>query len=108
MLPIMNGKYFKRKAAVDRLLDDYTAEITTLDSRPDSQDGGDVLRLDQDDLETVVPKETGKQVRILKGRYRGKRATVLTLDKHKYRASLELSDGTVLDRVDYEDFSKLA
>jgi DNA/RNA-binding protein KIN17 len=85
-----------------------TARVTVLDSGPDKRDGGDVLELDQDDLETVVPKQTGKRVRILRGRYRGKRATVMELDKNKYRAVLELSDGTRLDRVDYDDFSKLA
>jgi DNA/RNA-binding protein KIN17 len=107
---LRDGRYFKRKAAVDELLDDNqtTARVTVLDSGPDKRDGGDVLELDQDDLETVVPKQTGKRVRILRGRYRGKRATVMELDKNKYRAVLELSDGTRLDRVDYDDFSKLA
>jgi DNA/RNA-binding protein KIN17 len=107
---LRDGRYFKRKAAVDELVDDNqtTARVTVLDSGPDKRDGGDVLELDQDDLETVVPKQTGKRVRILRGRYRGKRATVMELDKNKYRAVLELSDGTRLDRVDYDDFSKLA
>jgi DNA/RNA-binding protein KIN17 len=105
-----DGIYFKRKAAVDELVNDTgtTARVTVLDSSPNDRDGGDVLELDQDDLETVVPKQTGKRVRILRGQYRGKRATVVELDKHKYRAVLELSDGTTLDRVDYDDFSKLA
>jgi hypothetical protein len=47
----------------------------------DTQDGGDILQLDQDDLETVVPKETGKKVWILDGRYRGGKATLVALDK---------------------------
>jgi DNA/RNA-binding protein KIN17 len=107
---LADGIYFKRKAAVDDLVNKSgtTARVTVLGSSPDQRDGGDVLELDQDDLETVVPKQTGKRVRILRGQYRGKRATVVELDKHKYRAVLELSDGTTLDRVDYEDFSKLA
>jgi DNA/RNA-binding protein KIN17 len=111
-----DGIYFKRKAAVDELVNQSgtTARVTVLDSSPNQRDGGggggggDVLELDQDDLETVVPKQTGKRVRILRGQYRGKRATVVELDKRKYRAVLELSDGTILDRFDYDDFSKLA
>jgi DNA/RNA-binding protein KIN17 len=105
---LAGGNYYKRKAVVDRVLDDkFTAEVEVLDSGPEERDGGDILRLDQDDLETVVPKE-GKKVRILKGRLRGERAKVVSLDKKKYLAVLELEDGTVLERVDYEDFSKLA
>jgi DNA/RNA-binding protein KIN17 len=111
-----DGMYFKCKAAVDELVNDgtgTTARVTVLDSGGRGQHThgpgiGDVLELDQDDLETVVPKQTGKRVRILRGRYRGKRATVVELDKNKYRAVLELSDGTRLDRVDYDDFSKVA
>jgi DNA/RNA-binding protein KIN17 len=105
---LAGGRYYKRKAVVDRVLDDkFTAEVEVLDSCPDERDGGDILRLDQDDLETVVPKE-GKKVRILKGRFRGERAKVVSLDKKTYQAVLKLEDGTVLERVDYEDFSKLA
>lgn len=105
---LAGGKYYKRKAIVDRVMDDkFTAEVEVLDSGPDVRDGGDVLRLDQEDLETVVPKE-GKSVRVVNGRWRGKRATLLSVDKKKYRATLELEDGTRLERVDYEDFSKVA
>mmetsp|Transcript_26581 Transcript_26581/g.64805 ORF Transcript_26581/g.64805 Transcript_26581/m.64805 type:complete len:428 (+) Transcript_26581:91-1374(+) len=56
-----DGKYFKRKAVVDRVIDKYAAQIEILDSNRDSHDGGAVLQLDQDDLETVIPKQTGKK-----------------------------------------------
>jgi len=105
---LANGKYFKRKAAVDRLLDRYTAEVTVLDSDEDNNDGGDVLRLDQDDLETVVPKQTGKKVLLLRGKYRGQTAKIVQLDKNKYRAMLELANGKILERVNYDDISKVA
>lgn len=105
---LANGKYFKRKAVIERVLEDkFTAEVEVLDSRPDERDGGDILRLDQDDLETVIPKE-GKKVRILNGKGRGKKARVLKLFKERCKAELELEDGTILDLVDYEDFSKMA
>jgi DNA/RNA-binding protein KIN17 len=105
---LANGKYLNRKAVVERVLDDkFTAEVEVLDSGPYVQDGGDVIRLDQDDLETVIPKE-GKKVRILNGEGRGKSATVVALDKGRERAKLELDDGTILGGVAYADISKMA
>jgi DNA/RNA-binding protein KIN17 len=105
---LANGKYYNRKAVIERVLDDkFTAEVEVLDSGPDVRDGGDVIRLDQEDLETVIPKE-GKKVRILNGGGRGKSATVVSLDKDRERAKLELDDGTILGRVDYHDISKMA
>jgi DNA/RNA-binding protein KIN17 len=119
---LANGKYFKRKGIVDRVMDDkYSAEVEILDSGPDVRDGGDMLRLDQEDLETVIPKE-GKRVRILnnipknkieKGGgwspLRGQKAIVVSLNKKKCYATLELEDiGVQVERVPYEDFSKLA
>ena len=105
---LTGGKYFKRKAVVDRVLDDkFTAEVEVLDSGPHERDGGDVLRLDQDDLETVVPK-VGKWVRILNGPGRSKKARVVSLNADRQLAVLELEDGTFLKSVGYEDFSKVA
>eukprot|EP00540_Astrosyne_radiata_P014418 CAMPEP_0116844090 /NCGR_PEP_ID=MMETSP0418-20121206/12469_1 /TAXON_ID=1158023 /ORGANISM="Astrosyne radiata, Strain 13vi08-1A" /LENGTH=190 /DNA_ID=CAMNT_0004474953 /DNA_START=75 /DNA_END=647 /DNA_ORIENTATION=+ len=110
---LSDGRYFGRKAAVDRLVDKYTAEVEVLDSGPDTRDGGDILRLDQDDLETVVPKAAGKPVRILNGRGRGKRAVVVSLDPKERRATLEVATDQeqsplILKHVDYADFSKEA
>lgn len=105
---LAGGNYFKRKAIVDKVLDDkFTAEVEVLDSGPKERDGGDVLRLDQDDLETVIAKE-GKSVRVLNGPGRGKKAKVIALNPDRYKATLKLDDGTVLEKVRYEDFSKLA
>ena len=105
---LADGKYFKRKGVIERVLDDkFTAEIEVLDSGPDARDGGDILLLDQDDLETVVPKE-GKAVWIVNGRARGKKAKVVSLDKERCKATLKLDDGAILERVDYDDFSKMA
>lgn len=104
---LADGAYYKRKGVVDRVLKDkFTAEIEVLDSRQGEGDGGDILRLDQDDLETVIPKE-GKQVKILNGEGRGEMAWVISLNPKRYKATLKLEDGSLLERVDYEDFSKL-
>jgi DNA/RNA-binding protein KIN17 len=78
---------------VDRVLKDneFCAEVELLESSPYQQDGGEILRLDQNDLETVVPKE-GKKVRILKGEYRGEIAKLVSADKKLFRATLKLVD----------------
>jgi DNA/RNA-binding protein KIN17 len=105
-----NGKYFRRKGVVDRVLKDnkFCAEVELLESSPDQRDGGEILLLDQNDLETVVPKE-GKKVRVLKGEYRGEKARLVSADKKRCQATLKLvDDGTVLEKVDFECFSQLA
>lgn len=103
-----NGRYLNRKAVVEKVLEDkYTAEVEVLDSGPDVEDGGDLLRLDQDDLETVIPR-IGKAVRILYGRGRGQRAQLLSTDKGRGEASVELEDGSIVEKVLFSDISKIA
>lgn len=103
---VADGIYFLCKAAVDKVVDGFTAEVTVMDDN--KKVDGDVLRLDQEDLETVVPKRVDEKVRIVRGKHRGEKAVVIELDKKKCRAILELKDRTILNRVDYDDFSKLA
>jgi DNA/RNA-binding protein KIN17 len=105
---LSNGQYYKRKAIVDKVIDKYEAEVEVLESSRKANDGGDILRLDQDDLETVIPKELGEKVRILVGKHRGKKARVLSLNKMDYQAELRLSDDDRVVTLNYEDFSKLA
>ena len=105
---LAGGEYYKRKAVVDKVIDKYQAEVEVLESSRKARDGGDVLRIDQDDLETVVPKEPGEKVRIVNGRHRGKKARVERLDKQNYRAELRLVEDDRTVTLDYEDFSKLA
>ena len=103
---VAKGKYYKRKAIINQVFQKYTAEIEILDSGPDVTDGGDTIEIDQSNLETVVPKE-GKKVKILNGRGRGILATLLSADHDKCRGELELvDDGTIVKKVDFDDFSK--
>jgi DNA/RNA-binding protein KIN17 len=103
---VAKGKYYKRKGVINRVYDKFTAEVEILDSAPGKRDGGKILEIDQDRLETVVPKE-GKKVMLLSGKNRGFLAELLSADKEKYRATLKmLDDGKVLKKVDFEDFSK--
>ena len=110
---LANGRYYRRKAVVDKVIDEYTAQVTVMggeDNRDEDRDiAGDVLRLDQDDLETVAPKKhLDQKVRMVRGEYRGRKALTVALDRKNYRASLKLKDGTVLERVDFDDFSLVA
>jgi DNA/RNA-binding protein KIN17 len=106
---LADGKYFRQKAIVKKVIDKYMAEVEVLNSGPDRCDGGDILRLDQDDLETVIPKEAGNKVRVLNGKYRREKAQVEALDKVSCLATLcLLDDDRILQRVPYEDFSQLA
>lgn len=106
---LSDGQYYKRKAIVDKVIDKYEAEVEVLESSRRTNDGGgDLLRLDQDDLETVVPKELGEKVRILVGKYRGRKARVVRLNKAEYMAELRLTDDDKVITLNYEDFSMLA
>jgi hypothetical protein len=49
-------------AIVDKVIDKYVAEVEVMESRPKAKDSADILRIDQDNLETVVPKEIGEKV----------------------------------------------
>lgn len=103
---VSKGKYYKRKAIVNKVYKKFTAEVEILDSGPDERDGGDILEVDQEHLETVVPKE-GKKVKVLNGIGRGELAILLSADHDKCRGKLELvEDGTILRKVDFDDFSK--
>ena len=102
------GKYFRRKAVVDRVISSHTAELTVLEPKENQGDEitGDILQMDQDDLETVVPKQMGVKVRILRGKYRGKKAKLKQMDKQSYTAQLKVDD-TYLDGVDFADFAQI-
>ena len=140
------GRYFRRKAYVDRVIlpdndndnkdsskqqqSQPLAELTLLrDSNQDDDEKDDVivLRLAQDCLETVVPKQADtlmttssnsssknkhkqskSRVRILVGPYRGKKAVVVALNKPNYQGRLQLDNGTILESMPFEHFALLA
>ncbi|CAM9867424.1 unnamed protein product [Scytosiphon promiscuus] len=97
------GKYYKKKARLRKVVERYVGEVKMLES-------GDRLRVDQDDLETVIPA-VGGEVLVVNGRCRGERGTLLSLDTDAFAASVRITSdgpnlGTVLDKVEYEDFCK--
>ncbi|KAL6980525.1 DNA/RNA-binding protein kin17 [Sarracenia purpurea var. burkii] len=97
-----NG-YYKQKGIVRKVIDKYVGEIEMLDSKH-------VLRVDQEELETVIP-QIGGLVRIVNGAYRGSQAKLLAVDTDKFCARVQIEkgiyDGRVLQAVEYEDFCKV-
>lgn len=99
---LLEHGYYKEKGLVLAVLDDYIAEIEMLKS-------GDIIRVDQEELETVIP-QPGGQVLVLAGKYRGKHGVLLEIDTKAYAAYVRLKDGTQTEddlKLEYEEFSKL-
>jgi DNA/RNA-binding protein KIN17 len=93
--------YYKKKGVVLRVIDKYVAEVEMSDS-------GDVLQVDQAELETVVP-QPGGSVLVLNGPHRGTKGTLQGIDTKRFQAEVKLRGGRDDGRVvwlDYEDFSK--
>lgn len=93
--------YYKGKGVVEKVLKHYVAQISMLD-------GGDVLQIDQAELETVLPQEGGSVV-VLRDPHRGSKAVMMGIDTAAYKAKVRLRDGkeAVLS-VPYEDVCKLS
>ncbi|KAL1520526.1 hypothetical protein AB1Y20_022103 [Prymnesium parvum] len=97
---LLGGKYYKVKGVVEKVVDKYTAHVRM------SSDGA-LVKLDQDDLETVVP-QVGSSVLLVNGRHRGEVAKLMSIDQDKFCVSVKLDNGRVLDGVEYEDVCKIA
>ncbi|MCL7038466.1 hypothetical protein MKW94_025570 [Papaver nudicaule] len=96
--------YYKQKAKVVKVIEKYVGELQMLDTKH-------VLRVDQEELETVIP-QIGGLVKIVNGAYRGSNARLLKVDTDKFSAKVQIEkgiyDGRVLQAVDYEDICKIA
>ncbi|XP_030503321.2 KIN17-like protein [Cannabis sativa] len=95
--------YYKQKGVVRKIIDKYVGEIEMLDSKH-------VLRIDQEELETVIP-QIGGLIRVVNGAYRGSNARLLAVDTDKFCAKVQIEkgvyDGRVLKAVEYEDICKI-
>ncbi|CAH8340050.1 unnamed protein product [Eruca vesicaria subsp. sativa] len=96
--------YYKQKGVVREVIDSYVGEIEMLDSKH-------VLRVDQEELETVLP-QIGGLVKIVNGAYRGSNAKLLNVDTEKFCAKVQIEkgvyEGRVIKSIEYEDICKLA
>ncbi|XP_004344284.1 KIN protein [Capsaspora owczarzaki ATCC 30864] len=98
---LSNGQYYKQKGIVVAVSNKFVADVQVLDS-------DDVLRLDQEHLETVLPA-LDQSVYIVNGQYRGGIARMLELIPDKYRARVRIESGSNSGRTieaDYEDVCK--
>ncbi len=90
---------FWSQGEVTRVIDKYVGEITMLGS-------GDVVRVDQAQLETVIPS-VGGSVLVVNGPLRGKKGTLLDIDTARFQAKVATADGKEV-WMEYEDICKLA
>jgi DNA/RNA-binding protein KIN17 len=83
---------------------DYIAELKVSDT-------GDILKIDQSELETVLPA-LDRPVKVVNGSYRGQEAQLIELVTQDFCATIKLLTGprrgTTVSRVPYEDICKLA
>ncbi|KAK1591965.1 hypothetical protein Q3G72_016795 [Acer saccharum] len=102
--PLAEKGYYKQKGVVRKVIDKYVGEIEMLDNKH-------VLRVDQDELETVIP-QIGGLVKIVNGAYRSSNARLMGVNTDKFCAKVKIEkgvyDGRVLNAIDYEDICKLA
>ncbi|KAL4857126.1 KIN17-like protein [Chlorella vulgaris] len=94
-------EYYKKKGVVLRVLDKYRGEIEMTDS-------GDVLQVDQKELETVVP-QPGGAVLVVNGLYRGAKGSLVGIDTKRFQAEVKLRGGAHDGQtvwLEYEDFSR--
>lgn len=98
---LAHGRFYKKKGVVLDVQDEFVAKIRMYDDKKT------VIRIDQDDLETVIPALRGT-VLILRGRGRGRVATLVEIDQGRYKAVVRIADGNggVLHK-EYEDVCKL-
>ena len=99
----LGDTFYKQKAVVQEVIDKYRAKVKFLDT-------GDKVKVDQAHLETVIPA-LDKPILVVNGAYRGCEAILKKLDERNYCVTIEISKGPlkgrVLDKVQYEDISKL-
>jgi DNA/RNA-binding protein KIN17 len=97
--------YYKQKGTVLRVIDSYIAEIEMSGS-------GDIVRVDQAELETVIP-QPGGAVLVVAEPMKGCTGTRVAIDEKAFAAEIEVvvdknnKDKTTVVKLEYEDFSKL-
>ena len=98
-----DGRFYKGKAVVVEVTGDGFVGVLRM------LDGGTILKVDQADLQTVVPRHGGMAC-FVRGPHRGTRAELTDIDVAAFNASLRLIDsgGAIVRGVEYEDFSRLA
>lgn len=97
-----NGKYYKQKGVVEEVLGGGVALIKMIDMN-------DKLKMDQSQLETVIPNIGGK-IMIVNGMYQGSTGILTAINEAKYSVQIKITSGDNEGRVtweEYEDVSKI-
>ena len=99
----LGEKYYKQKAEIIEVVNKFKAIVKLI------QDGGSKIQVDQNQIETVIPA-LGKQVIVLRGKYKSEKAILDSLDMENFSAKLKLCDnnnGLAAVSLPYEHFSKM-
>lgn len=103
---IGKGQYYNKKGLVLNVIDKYVAEIK-IDS---DNDVNVIVRIDQAELETVIPK-VGGDVMVLKGDFSGEVGTLLQINVEEYNATITLNKIFESNKkvvvLEYDYFSKI-
>mmetsp|Transcript_13417 Transcript_13417/g.14870 ORF Transcript_13417/g.14870 Transcript_13417/m.14870 type:complete len:364 (-) Transcript_13417:106-1197(-) len=101
---LAGGKYFEKKGRIEKVVEDFVADVKLVNKNI-------TIRLDQNFMETVVPK-VGGQVKILFGKHKDEIAKVVAVNFNNYSCDLKIIAGKnankSIDGVPYEHFSKYA
>lgn len=96
---LKGGPYYKQKGIVKSLRDRYTAVVLLKES-------GAALELDQDDLETVLPKPGG-QIVFVRGHLEGRRGILDSIEEGSFSASVRLDPTSpIVSGIDYDTICK--
>eukprot|EP00421_Protoceratium_reticulatum_P024349 CAMPEP_0168466028 /NCGR_PEP_ID=MMETSP0228-20121227/56435_1 /TAXON_ID=133427 /ORGANISM="Protoceratium reticulatum, Strain CCCM 535 (=CCMP 1889)" /LENGTH=143 /DNA_ID=CAMNT_0008481653 /DNA_START=30 /DNA_END=458 /DNA_ORIENTATION=- len=93
------GKFYRKKGKVVKVHDQYAADVRMIDSQA-------LIRLEQELLETVIPN-VGKPVRVVKGTFKGRMATMRGVDLENFCVSVALDDGTEMEGLAYDQVCKV-
>jgi len=96
---LAGGKYHRKKGKVEKVRNQFSADIRMVETK-------DLIRLDQEMLETVIPN-VGKVVLVVKGSHKGKKATMRAVDFEGFCVSVELEDGTLMEGLRYDEVCKV-
>eukprot|EP00658_Telonema_sp_P-2_P023908 TRINITY_DN19588_c0_g1_i1.p1 TRINITY_DN19588_c0_g1~~TRINITY_DN19588_c0_g1_i1.p1 ORF type:complete len:165 (+),score=66.44 TRINITY_DN19588_c0_g1_i1:155-649(+) len=100
---LLDGTVYKKKGVITKV-ESSTVAIVKI------KETGTKLRIDQQQLETVIPNPGG-EVLVVNGAYRGCEAVVKKLEIDSFKVLIEVTQGVYKAKqisVDYEDVSKLA
>lgn len=97
---VAGGAFYGKKGKITTVIDGYGARVSINNSKQ-------VLELDQDDLETVIPKPGGT-VLILRGPHRGSEARVESINVENYDVSVTIiGTGERIGHIEYEAVSRV-